>query len=238
MISPITTLTDWVGELENNGVAKIENVFGRDEINELRCKCWNAFREASCLDIQWRGDFPALVFLREKRWVDKFAKHEKLAWIVKRILGPEVVQLNKQIYFRLPGDGDQFNWHQDITFRIPKQNFVGIEEGYIQTAIVVDPMTEDNSPIMFVHGSHQFGELDLVPRDGTEQGLREFRDNILGQPMIANPGDVLVWNVCTVHGSRVNNSDRSRMYLMNGFAKKECVLDQSYPTYLSEGELV
>jgi ectoine hydroxylase-related dioxygenase (phytanoyl-CoA dioxygenase family) len=230
-------MCEYIEALERNGVARINGVFNKDEINDLRGLSWKAFRDAADGSIQWRGHFPALLF--SPTGLDKFRTDERLAKIARSILGDNILQLNNQVYFRLPGDGDQFAWHQDISFRIPKEKFNQIETGYLQTAIVIDPMRRENSPIEFVYGSHKKGELNLVPRNGSEQGLRSFRDwEFAGRPMCAEPGDVLIWSVMTVHGSRINKSNWPRMYYMNGLAKAECVIGNEFPWYMKDGKIV
>jgi hypothetical protein len=238
MNTPIThPISDWLKQYEANGVARINGVFTNEEINELRCLSWKAFRDAPDGQIQWKNNFPALLF--GPQGLEKFQKNERLANIARTVLGKDILQLNYQLYFRLPGDGDQFNWHQDISFRTPIAAYDQIETGYLQTAIVIDPMTRENSPIEFVLGSHKKGDLGLIPRDNTERSLRDSKgSSFYGTPMTAQPGDVLIWSVMIVHGSRKNESQLSRMYLMNGFAKTECVKINQFPVYMQNGKVV
>lgn len=162
-----------------------------------------------------------------------------MADIARSILGENIVQLNNQIYFRLPGDGDQFGWHQDIAFRVPPDKFNRIETGYLQTAIIIDDMDAENGAIEYVKGSHLWSDLSLVPRDGSENGLRVFdRSKFNGEKITAKSGDVLVWSVMIVHGSEPNQSTRSRMYYMNGLAKSECVNGIEFPWYMRDGNIV
>jgi hypothetical protein len=221
---------------EQNGVARIGGLFDKSEIDALRAKAFLNFRKSADHQIQWRGDFPALMF-----WPTLLDEYSRaLAPIVKQFLGPDVMQLNKQYYFRMPGDGDEFAWHQDICFRVPKEKFPRVEEGYLQTAIIVDKMDAENGGIRYVTGSHKMGELALVPRDGSEKGLRHYNgDQFEGPCASCNPGDLLLWSAMVVHGSEKNDSHRPRGYFMNGFAKRECV-DASvteFPAYMKGGKL-
>jgi len=162
------------------------------------------------------------------------AEDFRMRTIVSMILGTkEIRQINNQIYFRESGDGDEFAWHQDISFRTPPEDFQNIESGYLQTVIVVDPMYQENGAIEFIPRSHRWGDMHLIPRDGSELGLREFiRGDWSGIKIKANPGDVLVWNVMVVHGSEKNESGRNRMTYMNGFAREDSVLNKTrFPKY-------
>ena len=59
--------------------------------------------------------WPALV----DATLDAIRCDPRMVAIVEGLLGPEVKQLDDQIYFRLPGDPDSFAWHQDVMFRRP-----------------------------------------------------------------------------------------------------------------------
>lgn len=172
------------------------------------------------------GDkYPALLFwpqeICQPLW--EISHSKDLRMIVEAFLHTDKIRhLNNQIYFREPGDEDEFAWHQDLTFRTPAEEFYDIESGYLQTVIVVDEIFEDNSPIEFISGSQNWGDMKLVPRDNTERNLRKFvRGTWKGTKVLAKPGDVLVWSVMTVHGSEENTSDKPRMLYMNGFARDD-----------------
>src|SRR5690606_31530900 len=103
-------------------------------------------------------EFPGLLFWPSSMspHLSSVAKDERLSNIVQYFLGPNVRWLNNQIYYRESGDGDEFAWHQDITFRTPANKFSGIETKYLQTIIVVDEITEDNGAVEFIYGSHKW----------------------------------------------------------------------------------
>jgi ectoine hydroxylase-related dioxygenase (phytanoyl-CoA dioxygenase family) len=148
------------------------------------------------------------------------------------------------MYYRLPGDQDSFAWHQDIMFRAPLTEYPNIveEDGYLQTAIIVDKMNAENGGIEFVLGSHRLGNLGLMH----VEDLTDFRsfNRLKNSTKFAhlptrifelNPGDLLVWSSQTVHGSQPNTSSLHRMYYMNGFAKSAC--SKPWPHYLMNGKL-
>lgn len=228
-------VNNWKNTLDELGVVRIPSVFSKSEMDLLRALSWNSFKDSAQVNTQWKREFPALVFW--PKYTKIFHRDPRMVDIVSSVLGKNILQLNSQIYFRLPGDGDQFAWHQDITFRSPKECFNGIETGYLQTAIVIDDMTPDNGAIEFIHRSHREPDLNLIER-GTEDGLRKFsRGNRSGTMYCANSGDVVLWSVMIVHGSEPNVSTRSRMYYMNGFAKADCVTGIDFPWYLKDGKL-
>lgn len=229
-------------ELEEKGYSKIPSVFHPHEMELIRNESYQCLNFIKSGDprLQKKGDRPALLFWpMDMSFVLKaYSKHEKMVEIVQSFLGNDIRQLNNQVYFRESGDQDEFAWHQDICFRTPESSFDQIESGYLQTIIVVDEIRE-NGAIEFIPGSHKWGNLNLIPRDGSEKNLRKFvRGSWSGEKVVASPGDVLLWSVMVVHGSEKNESGRNRMTYMSGFAKGSSVKTEEYPWYLKNGRLV
>lgn len=231
-----------VRNLEAVGFAKIPGVFTPTECDRIRAEAYKTSVSARD-NLQVRRDElgnirPALLFWPQEHspYLHQISHSERMKTIVRHFLGPDVRQLNNQIYFRESGDGDEFAWHQDICFRTPPHEFADIENGYLQTVIAIDRIS-DNAAVEYIHGSHKQGDLGLIPRDDTERGLRKFvRGFLRGVKATAEPGDVLLWHVLTVHGSEQNVSGRHRMTYMNGFAKESAVLNKTkFPQYMMGG---
>lgn len=228
-------MPDLIQDYREAGFAVVPDVLTGREVAQIREIAYSIAN--SPLDpgeLQRRNGRPSLLFWPQNRSKTLYglAHDRRLESIVRRFLGfGPLFQLNNQIYFRESGDGDSFAWHQDICFRTPPEEFSGIEDSYLQTIIVVDPI-DDNGAIEFVPGSHRQGDIGLIPRDDSEVGLREFqRDGRQGVKVKAKPGDMLVWSVMVVHGSEPNTK-ANRMTYMNGFAKQEAVLNKGrFPVY-------
>ena len=223
--------------LEKDGVEVIKGVFTPEEMERLRDEAYLLEYEQikgagyKHEPLEMKGKYPALVFWPSliNKYIDKLRTDPRLVKIVKKHLGNNVKQINNQIYYRHAGDGDQFAWHQYVMFREPER-FKNIEDGYLQTIIAVDNITEDNGAIEFIPGSHK-------TKLKTPDDLRRFvRGDKKGKKYTCKSGDVMIWSVMVVHGSEENISNDSRMTYMNGFAKAECVKD--YPYYLKDGEIV
>lgn len=230
-----------VDKYEKDGYAVIPGVFSAAEANRMRSDAlmalsWLPSRKR--LQTVGEPESPALMFW-PSLWsseLDAVRTDARMQEIVRVFLGDDVVQLNNQVYFRLPGDEDEFAWHQDISFRVPESNFAQIEDRYLQTIVVIDEIGLDNSPVEFIPGSHKKGNLNLVPRDGSEKGLRTFeRGDKTGVKVTAKPGDVMIWSVMAVHGSEANTGGRMRMTYMNGFAEKGAA--KGFPDYLVDGKI-
>jgi ectoine hydroxylase-related dioxygenase (phytanoyl-CoA dioxygenase family) len=233
-------------DYRRKGFAVVKNVFTSQEIADIRSEATIALTKAhtlreqgykhSPLDVRTnsRGrEYPAISFwpCLLSGYLESIRIDPRLASIVHRILGPNVKQLNNQFYFHLRGEEDSFNWHQDIMFRHPLDQYPRIveEDNYMQTAIIVDEFSDKVSPLWMVPGSYQLGNLKLLE---TPQGepdyvrLRNIPDltfpsrelGLEPEVLKAEPGDVAIWCSLTVHASLPGSEEGHRAYYMNGFA--------------------
>lgn len=242
-------MSNWKEDFEKFGYVRIPGVFGQQMVHAIRSAAYLAiaprlFQDKGALQTvrnEHGYEFPALLFWPKEVSPVLRDATDLICGYVKHFLGDNILQLNNQYYFRHAGDNDQFAWHQDITFRTPKEDYDQIETRYLQTAIIVDEMNSENGGIEFIPDSHKWGECtDLIPRDDSERGLRKFvQGHLAGTTAVAKPGDLLLWSVMVVHGSRPNNSQRSRSYYMNGFAAADAVkVEGRFPWYMRNGRLV
>lgn len=201
------TISKHVKKCKVHGFARIPNVFTIQEVNRLRAEALIALRGNSNVEI--RHGFPTLLFWPDNKYLQQLSKDERLLNIVREYYGhDDFVLETQQYYFHLPGDPDEFAWHTDERFR------PGVGNLYLQTAIVVDPWTEENSAVEFIKGSH------LKPFENSAD-LRTFvRKGLKGEKLKAEPGDVLTWSNTVVHGSERNQAQYPRAYYMNGFRGK------------------
>lgn len=223
----------YLEDFHNFGYAKIEGVYTQDECDKIKIDSYQLARDFMEY-VQWKGEEPALLFwpMNLSPFMHDIVHKPSLKEIVRNVLGTDQIrQINNQVYFRHSGDEDEFAWHQDICFRTPEAAFKNIEENYVQTVIAVDDI-DDNGAIEFIPHSHLLGNLNLIPRDNSERGLRTFvRNDRHGEKVKARAGDVLIWNLLVVHGSEKNVSGRPRMTYMSGFGAEHAVLDLKYPEY-------
>jgi hypothetical protein len=81
------------------------------------------------------------------------------------LLGSDAMdQLLNQAHFKRPHDGVVFDWHQDIQHRDKGDGTwtdVNGSGSFVQTLIVIDEMTIDSGPMLFMPGSSQWGRVDF-----------------------------------------------------------------------------
>jgi ectoine hydroxylase-related dioxygenase (phytanoyl-CoA dioxygenase family) len=115
-----------------------------------------------------------------------------------------------------------FDWHQDISHRDKGNGTWRDVNGlgsFVQTIIVLDEMTPDNGPLLFIPGSARLGRIEFDGHDperapGPPAPLRAM-DVVT---IVARPGDTLFFGPYTAHASFENRSDRYRRVLINGYA--------------------
>jgi len=111
-------------------------------------------------------------------------------------------QLLCQAHFKMPRDGVSFDWHRDLQHRDKGPGTwrdVNGRGSYVQTITLIDDMTEDNGPLMFIPGTAGFDTSKAVTLTGAA-------------------GSVLFFGPYTVHGSTANDADTPRRVLINGYA--------------------
>ncbi|NOX70788.1 MAG: phytanoyl-CoA dioxygenase family protein [Gammaproteobacteria bacterium] len=134
-------------------------------------------------------------------------------------------QLLCQAHFKRPGDGVIFGWHQDIQHRDKGAgtwtdvNGIG---SYVQTLIVIDEMTADSGPLLFVPGSSKWGRVDFGHHDYDDPDYAKRKPPQFNETdavtVLAEPGDTLFFGPYTAHASFENTSDAYRRVLINGYA--------------------
>lgn len=130
----------------------------------------------------------------------------------------EMNQLINQVHYKEPGDTVQFPLHQDSHHRgygTDRWDDVDGRGSYVQTATLIDPMTQDNGPLLFVPGSNRQGHLGLPTSKDEWPDDVDISDAV---SVTGEPGDVAVFGPYTLHGSRPNTSTASRRVFINGYA--------------------
>jgi ectoine hydroxylase-related dioxygenase (phytanoyl-CoA dioxygenase family) len=133
--------------------------------------------------------------------------------------------LLNQAHFKRPHDGVVFDWHQDIQHRDKGKGTwtdVNGSGSFVQTLLVLDAMTPDSGPMIFMPGSSKWGRVELDGQGTAEQHAASPRpawfhaENAV--TITAEPGDTLFFGPYTAHASFENTSDRYRRVLINGYA--------------------
>jgi ectoine hydroxylase-related dioxygenase (phytanoyl-CoA dioxygenase family) len=232
-------LTSLKQEYETKGVVVIPSVFTERECDRIKEEAYgvtddqirqSGYRHVPSEQAYNKKSlifFPALA----NTCLNDIRIDSRMQRVVRTFLGDDVRQINNQIYFREQDDLDTFAWHRDTIFREGHVFTSGLATDYLQTVIAIDDITEENSPVEFITGSHFWEQF------GDPINLRLFnRGNLEGTKYTARKGDMMIWSVMIVHGSEVNRSTSSRMTYMNGFCRTRSA--SAYPDYLVNGNVI
>ncbi|MEM7675123.1 MAG: phytanoyl-CoA dioxygenase family protein, partial [Myxococcota bacterium] len=130
-----------------------------------------------------------------------------------------VDQLINQAHFKDPQSGVEFPLHQDAWNRRYGTELwrdSSDDGAYIQLLLTIDPMTEDNGPLLYIPGSHRAGAL---LGDDRRARVDAIAANTPPRPIIAPPGALVLFGPFLVHGSAPNRSPQSRRVMVNGYAR-------------------
>jgi len=132
--------------------------------------------------------------------------------------------LLNQAHFKRPGDGVVFDWHQDIQHRDKGGGTwtdVNGTGSFVQTLIVLDEMTADSGPMLFMPGSAKWGRIDFGGDCADGYRGSAVPDGFRTEDAVtiaAEPGDTLFFGPYSAHASFENRSKQYRRVLINGYA--------------------
>jgi len=116
--------------------------------------------------------------------------------------------------------GQPFPMHQDNAFYEMSDN------RYVDVLVHLDDTSHANGEIRFVDGSHKLGYLPHITKFTNDQGEEEVCTPHLDQTQYplantvavpAKAGDVVLFNVLTIHGSHINQTNDMRRMVRVGY---------------------
>jgi phytanoyl-CoA hydroxylase len=148
----------------------------------------------------------------------------KLASAMAHLLDGGPVELHHStLHVKPPETGHPFPLHQDWAFY--KHN----DARYVDVLVHLDDTCHANGEIRFLDGSHKRGALEHVtvdPQTGAGCAPHLPTDQYRLDDTVAVPakrGDVVCFNIHTVHGSHINTTGRLRRLVRVGYKHPENV---------------
>ena len=160
--------------------------------------------------------------------------------IVEKLVGENIRRDHTKLNFKSAKGGESIEWHQDWAF-YPHTN-----DDIVEVGIFLDDCGEENGPLMAVPGSHK-GPLDDHHHQGVFIGAvdpsKSNYDLTTAEPFLAKAGSISLHHVRSLHGSKKNNSDKSRRVLFVGYTAADSwplkgILDLGLKPTSSEGDFV
>lgn len=198
-----------VASFEQDGLVVLRGAFDRAAMDEVR-RCidellalpeepgrHHLFRETSQLDPE-RRIVSRIEYISP--FVPGFAKlAECLRVPASQLLGEDAVLFKEKINFKMPG-ADGFKPHQDS-----QAGWDRYADYFVNVGLTVDPCTIENGCLELVRGHHRDG-LFQSWEPLTEEQMRDM----VFEPIVAEPGDVVFFDCFTPHRSEPNHTGSTR----------------------------
>ena len=152
-------------------------------------------------------------------WLQAVLK-PNLVSVIAKLIGPDVELHHSTMHIKPPQTGHPFPMHQDWAF------YKHRDERFIDALIHLDDTCHENGEIRFLEGSHKQGPLQHIVNfpDGKpctpHLPTNDFSltDTV---PVPAKKGDVVLFNINTIHGSYINTTASARKLVRVGYRNPE-----------------
>ncbi len=153
--------------------------------------------------------------LYSEAWM-KAVTNPRLCDAMAALLGPRVELHHSTMHVKPPETGHPFPMHQDWAFYKHKDG------RYVDLLVHLDDTRHENGEIRFLDGSHKGGALEHITQnpDGTTCTPHLPTDRYKLEDSVAVPakrGDVVCFSYHTIHGSHINQTDKSRRLVRFGY---------------------
>jgi ectoine hydroxylase-related dioxygenase (phytanoyl-CoA dioxygenase family) len=220
-----------------HGYLHIPKVFTPEETDELAAELDRLIREWALVSPGWIGPWRKVYMDTDTEKKSKLTSmhdlqfysatwaravmNRRLVGALSDLLGPNVELHHSTMHVKPPETGHPFPMHQDWAF-YKHQN-----DRYVDVLVHLDDTRHENGEIRFLDGSHKNGPLQHIVR--TPEGPCHPHlptDKYKLEDTVAVPairGDVVCFNICTIHGSHLNVTDRPRRLVRVGYRDPENV---------------
>jgi len=219
-----------------HGYLHIPQVFSGDQLNEMSSEMdWLMQSWATDTDAwtgPWRQVYMDEATEKQSKLVAMHDLHyyseawmravtdRKLVGAMSDLLGPMVELHHSTMHVKPPSTGHPFPMHQDNPF------YTHADNRYVDVLVHLDDTCHDNGEIRFADGSHKNGALQHVLNnpDGSEctPHLPTDRYRLAETvPVPAKRGDVVCFNLYTIHGSYINTTGSDRRLVRIGYRHPE-----------------
>ncbi len=215
-----------------HGYLRVPEVFDSEQLEEMS-------EELNRLMTEWARNTPGWTGDWRKKYMDEdtekkarlVAMHDlqlySAAWMraivaprlvgtLVDLLGPDVEFHHSTMHVKPPQQGHPFPMHQDYPF------YEHIDQRYCDVLVHLDDTGPANGEIRFLDGSHKKGPLEHIRKTANGDPCSphlptdEYRlEDTVAVP--AEAGDIVVFNICTIHGSYLNTTDKDRRLIRVGY---------------------
>jgi ectoine hydroxylase-related dioxygenase (phytanoyl-CoA dioxygenase family) len=196
-------------QLRDQGYTGPIRLFKDEEAARLRARFYEKIGQSEA------APGPTKVYMsawhHQHRWAYDIAIHPPILDMVSQLLGPNLVMWAMHFWYKEPHNGKRLPWHQDAHYWPiePKKN--------VSIWIALSRTFRENGCLRIIPGSHR----ELIehrplndPTSGFSQGLTaEAVDESKAVDLEMQPGEAVLFDEGTFHGSNANTSDVARLAL-------------------------
>ena len=213
-----------------NGYLLVENAVDKTTLRKLQvctAKAIDDSRKVEISDAVWdiepghSADNPRLRRLTSPNDYDEtywnYASSEGITDILSDLIGPDIKFHHSKLNFKWAGGGEEVKWHQDISFW-PHTNYTPCTVG-----LYLEDCNDEQGPLGIIAGSHKGPLFNQYNEDNQWIGCLSENDvmrlDMSRETYLPGPaGSITIHNCRTVHGSKINRTDRPRPLLLNAYA--------------------
>ncbi len=220
-----------------HGYLRIPQVFNKQQIDAMDTELENLIQNWATDEAGWTGPWrkvymdaetekkSKLVALHDlqfysRAWCDAVV-NAKLTESMADLLGPNVELHHSTLHAKPPETGHPFPMHQDWAF------YKHDDGRYVDVLVHLDDTDDHNGCIRFLDGSHKLGALEHItstPDGPCTPHLPTHKFSLEDTvPVPAKRGDVVVFQIHTIHGSRINKTNKMRRLVRVGYRDPENV---------------
>ena len=150
-------------------------------------------------------------------------QNKRLLDVVESLIGPDIILHHTKLFLKPPKVGSAFPLHQDWSY-FPTQS-----NSMIAAVVHLSKSKKSMGRIRLVKGSHKMGRIKGSDGHSYVNDIHGSHDLESAYAVDANPGDVLFFHCCSLHGSKANESENSRKtVLIQLYSGKDKVEDSTH----------
>ena len=150
-------------------------------------------------------------------------QNKHLLDVVESLIGPDIILHHTKLFLKPPKIGSAFPLHQDWSY-FPTQS-----NSMIAAVVHLSKSKKSMGRIRLVKGSHKMGRIKGSDGHSYVKDIHGSHDLESAHAVDADPGDVLFFHCCSLHGSKANESENSRKtVLIQLYSGKDKIEDSTH----------
>ena len=208
------------------GYVRVQGLFNASEVQQMREELEWIFFTWADHTAAWKGPWREEYLTEEERktavlvalndmhlhselWL-RISGDRRMVDAVADLVGPDVELHHTTLHAKPPEVGSPFPLHQDNAF------FAHEQPAYVDAILHLDPTPEEAGCLRFLPGSHKQGPLTHI-REGAPHLPTDCYRLEDTTPVTADAGDVVLFNLWTIHGSDSNHTGHWRRAVRLGY---------------------